>query len=181
MENKIPEEFHCYDTKKPFEVCMICQESLFAPPKQYMVEKSIRRYPDLDHTDVIYEYAMCIQCAMKQQEYISQESLENIMNYLQKITPYLPKNDEERAIPTTCSVYETSINEMTEYLIQGTFMGDKIDLNIPFLLFGEMALSDMQELLSAKTRDGMDDFMDQWFSGPPEFRELIKERKTVLI
>lgn len=187
-DGKIPKEFYSYDTGKPFKKCMICQEDLIDPPKHYIVEKSIKRYPEMDHTDVIYEYAMCMGCVMKQQEFISQESLQNMMEYMQnlnfniKIRMEMKEEEvEDEKIPTTCSVHQTSVEDMTEYVIQGTFKGNQRDTSIPMLLFGSDALEEMQELLSYKTREGMDDFMDRWFSGPPEFRELLRERKTVLI
>ena len=183
-EHKIPKELFSYDTGEPFTHCMICQIDLMNPPKQYLIEKSIKRYPEHDHVDVIYEYAMCFECMMKQQEYISKESLQNLMEYMQSIrfNPDKLMDEEGRMkVPDTCTVHGHSIQEMTEYVIQGTFRGKNPDENIPMMLFGQYAMEEMQELLSVQTRDGMDDFMDRWFSGPPEFRELLRERKTVLI
>lgn len=179
----IPKDFYSYDTGKPFENCLICGTHLHTPPQRYMVEKCIRRYPDLDSFDVIYEYALCFSCTMKQQEYISKESLQNLMDYMSKIQNpmQLARSMETGLLPDKCLIHNTDVSEMSEYIIQGTFYGSQKDMNTPYFLFGDLALEEMQGLMSQKTRDGMDDFIDTYFSGPPEFRELLRERKTVLI
>ena len=43
------------------------------------------------------------------------------------------------------------------------------------------AIEEMQELLSPQTKDELDDFTKEHFDLPPEWREIIKNKKFVLI
>ncbi len=63
--DKIPTEFYSYDSGQPFESCIQCGIDLLNSGITYVVEKSVKRYPDLDHFDIIYEYAMCMNCMEK--------------------------------------------------------------------------------------------------------------------
>ena len=176
-EPNIPNEFYNFDSGQPFSTCLVCNESLLDPPKQYMVEKTIRRYPEMDHEDIIYEYAICLECIMKQQEFISEESKQSIAQYMSNVKV----TGEVDELPRQCVIHGTSKEEMREYMIQGLFFGDTQNTQMPYILLGEKAINEIQEVLSQKTRDGMDGFMDKYYGGPPEFREMLRERKTVII
>ena len=180
----IPKEFHSYDTGKPFSNCIICNRDLLASYTPYIIEKSIKRYADLNATDVLYEYAICMPCALEQKKAMSVESLRNTEQYF---LTNLNKN-RERAMDTmagnklqNCLLFGEPIDEMTEYVIQATCVGDKLSPMISPYVIGERAMHDISELISMKTRDEIDGFIDRFFGGPPEFRELLRKRKVVLV
>ena len=175
----IPEIFHSHDSKAPFTHCLVCNKSLVDPPVQYMVEKCFRQYPGHMAKDVIYEYAMCLNCISEQRKYLSEESMNRIVSYMSMI-PMEGEPGKNTVIPDRCVVYHKPVNEMKEYIIQGLFNGNVQDPSLRPLILGEDVIADMQELLSAKTRDGMDDFIDRYFLGPPESREILRKRKVIL-
>jgi hypothetical protein len=74
----IPKEFFNSETKEPFRTCMMCNQSL--AEKQYMVEKAIKNYPSLGTKEIIFEYAMCLECAGKMHLELSEESRTRIGN-----------------------------------------------------------------------------------------------------
>ena len=71
----IPSFFHAYDTGAPFRSCQVCERDLMTYTKPYVIEKAIRRYPKFDTEDVIFEYAICMDCAEEQRKQMSKESM----------------------------------------------------------------------------------------------------------
>ena len=182
-ENKpIPKDFLEFETGEHFKRCIQCECDLLEEGTRYIIERSIRRYPGMKASDVVYEYAMCLECVVRQKEEMSSESLQNLESYfLNNMSMEKMKNSYDLDKSTgSCAVYGTGFNEMSEYVSQATCNGKHLDPMMNLMVLGERAMGEMEELISQKTRDEMDDFIDQHFSGPPEWRELLK-RKPVLI
>ena len=51
---------------------------------------------------------------------------------------------------------------------------------MPFII-GDEAMEEMQGLLSQKTQDELDRFVDDNFGLPPELKELLKDKPLVLV
>jgi hypothetical protein len=49
----------------------------------------------------------------------------------------------------------------------------------PYAISGT-AMEEVNELISEKTRDILDDFIGQHFSGPPEVAEILKRRPVLV-
>ena len=180
--NKIPKDFYSFDTGEPFKSCLMCNRDLLVDGQIYVIERSIKTYPGTTAMDVLYEYAMCIDCALKQKETISEESLRNIENYFRfnLSLDQLSKSYDHESKAKHCIVHGTSTDQMSEYVIQATCNGNNLDSTVQPMIFGDQAISEMEELISVATRDEMDDFIDQHFGGPPEWREILRKR-TLLI
>jgi len=183
-DKEIPKEFYSFDTGKLFSECMICGRDLLTSGVTYMIEKSIRRYPDLDASETIYDYAICMPCAVEQKKAMSEESLRRIEQYFtngfQNGAAFIGDMTMEQRLEK-CLIYGKPIGEMSEYVLQAACVGNKLSDSLPPFVIGQKAMNEISELLSAKTRDEIDGFIDRHFSGPPEFRELLRERKIVLI
>jgi len=184
----IPEAFYSFDSQQPFENCMVCKANLLAGDTDYFIEKAIRNYHEHKVSDVIYEYAICWQCAHDMNGQMSKESTNNIQQYfanqeefVNTITSYneslrLGKNNP---ILQNCAITGEAIEKLEEYMIYAHFRGNKmVTSSMPYLLSSKV-MDEVSDLLSKQTIDQLDDFMGEYFGGPPELEELIKPRRPV--
>jgi len=179
---EIPEEFHNHEGNV-FNQCIMCGCDLFESGEDYFIERCIKKYKEFDKQDVIYEYATCSTCAEKMRKSMSVESLQRIEQYMfthltQNVQRIKMDKDEKMS---ACIIHGTPVQDMQEFTIQAHCRGNKLVNAIFPILIGEKAKEEMSELLSAQTKDEMDDFMDQYFTGPPEIREILRKRKVVII
>ncbi len=184
----IPDEFYAFATGQPFSRCLVCEADLLTGELDYFIEKSVRNYREHEVTDVVYEYAICWHCAHDMNARMSEASLQNMQEYfsrqhlfMQKLAAY---NDlwptlTGSYVPDQCVITGKPRALLDEYMIYGHFRGDKmVKSSMPYLLSSEV-MDEVADLLSAKTIDQLDDFMGQYFGGPPELEELWKPRRPV--
>ena len=175
----IPKSFLSSDTNAPIQRCIDCDHDLMLGDRHYMIEKVFKRYPNLDKLEVLFEYAICSVCYEKMKDALSAESMANLsqymmrnsdMNALQKRIEENPEDPEQWL--THCIIKGTAKDEMKEFQMGACFRGDKMatDFMPPFLI-GELAIEEMNELLSEETKGEMDDFMGEHFGIPPELRK----------
>ncbi len=184
----IPEEFYSFDSQQPFKSCMVCKADLLSGETDYFIEKAVRNYHDHDVSDVIYEYAICWQCAHDMNGQMSEESTKNIQQYfstqedfVKSLSEYNEKWQQEgnKDILKNCTITGESIEKLDEYMIYAHFRGDKmVKSSMPYLFSGKV-MDEVSDLLSNQTIDQLDDFMGEYFGGPPELEELIKPRRPV--
>jgi uncharacterized protein with PIN domain len=182
-------EFYSFATGKPFDRCTTCNTYLLEPGTQYMIEKAVIRYPHTNITDVAFEYAMCLPCGEKMRKSLSAESLANFENYFaahadfesrQKLMESPDKTDLKDWL-ATCLLTQNPIEEETEYQIIAHCDGTNMVMGVaPYMISGRAA-DELSELLSAKTKEILDDFVDEHFGLPPELKALIKEKNLLLI
>ena len=186
---EIPKIFLCSETGKPIEHCMLCSRFLLADGTLYFIEKSVRQCAELNAKEVIFEYAICLQCSIKMNASISAKSRRRISEYLSKHGRFeerrinLMQQDEpdpERWIDR-CLVRDTPIAGTEEYQLVAQFEGRNMLLHdMPFALSRE-AIDELTHLLSARSLGEMDDFLGKYFSGPPELASLLRKRPPVLV
>jgi hypothetical protein len=185
----IPKVFHSFATGKPFERCIVCEKKLQEDGTQYIIEKSFRQYQGYGVSDVIYEYAMCIHCTVAMQQALSEDSLAVIDNYLKSRVNLVERrkhllNKYRTNINgwlSTCLISGKPASESAEYQIYGHCDGgDLLFTYLPYMISAD-ALEDLNDLISPETRDVLNDFIDNHFGLPPQYKELIKSRKSVII
>jgi hypothetical protein len=185
---EIPKVFHSFETGKPFCNCVVCQKDLQAPGEHYFVEKAFKNYSN-GTKDVIFEYAICIECAMELRETLSKESVEkideffdgkvNLIGRWKKLTS--SENYDVEDWVHNCLVSDKSVKESSEYQIYAHCEGDRLLFSLmPYMIDGDV-IQQAQELLSQKTRDELDGFMDKYLGPPPEIREILKDHSPVFI
>jgi hypothetical protein len=184
----IPEEFYSFETDQPFEGCLVCKADLLGGEVDYFIEKAIRNYPGHDVSDVVYEYALCSHCAQDMNEKMSSASMANLQHYFSGNNAFMAKVSHynnhwqemaESPLADTCAMTGVHKSELDEYMIYGHFKGNQmIRSTMPFLLSGKV-MDEVAELLSDETIDELDDFMGEYFGGPPELEELWKPRRPV--
>ncbi|MBX2941069.1 MAG: hypothetical protein KF860_01880 [Cyclobacteriaceae bacterium] len=179
----IPEEFYNSETHQPFQACMMCNQLL--ADKQYVVEKAIKNYPSLGTKEIIFEYAMCLECAGKMHMELSEESRHRIENYMRehlknKTHPRLDGLPDINKLLNHCVVNESDVNQSAEYSIYAMCNGANMTINqFPYALSGEVQ-DEIMQLLSAKSLGILDDFIGNHFTGPPEIREILKRRPVFI-
>jgi hypothetical protein len=182
-DNHIPKEFYSTLSDKPIENCIKCEKYLLDEDTIYFVEKAIK------NNEVEFEYAICAECAEKMKGTMSEESLTNMESYFKKnsnIKQYQEKLllEDELSINDfigNCIVTGNDLKSTDEYQLVGVFEGKHIYPDaIPFAISFE-ATEKINQLLSKQTKDEMDGFIDDFIGIPPDWREVIKTNKPVLI
>lgn len=188
MHNGIPDIFKPHKSETPFEKCSICEKEIFHTGEQYMIEKAIKRYKNQQTNDLIFEYAMCMDCSQELASRISQESMQMINMYfnqnkkIQNRMKYLALEDPNDLDPwlSTCLIKGTPVEELEEYQIAGMFQGENMIVSdFPYLISGKVG-EEINELLSKQTKEEFDNFKRKILAPPPEFEELFK-RKLIFI
>lgn len=175
----IPDIFLNSDTKGPLTNCIQCDHDLTLGERFYMIEKVFKRYPQLGSTQVLFEYAVCSECYERMREGLSKESMANLSAYMMTNTDFEAMQMRMQAYPddpekwlSHCMIKGMPKEELTEFQMGACFKGDRLVTNfMPPFMIGNVAMEEMNELLSKETKDEMDGFMDENFGIPPELRK----------
>lgn len=175
QEKDIPEEFYSFETNTLFERCIECDKYLLDEDTEYLIEKAIKNYEGFKARDVIFDFAICVDCMSERTKEISPESALKISEYFQNnvdlenrltLIQENPESNLER-----CMVKGTEVGSCGEYQICGYFRGKKMNLqNPPYLISGEV-MEELLPLLSDSTVDEMNGFFNKHFSPDPSFFE----------
>ena len=155
QDYNIPEEFYSFESKKPFERCIECDKYLLDGETEYLIEKAVRNYRGYKAKDVVFDYAICMDCAEKMRKEISPESWQQIMNYFQKNMDMQKRIQMMEDDPDTnlkaCMIKGINANDCEEYQIYAHCKGNKLNMeNPPYLISGEV-MDEILPLLSKKT------------------------------
>ena len=169
-KEEIAQEFHSFETGKPFSNCIECERAL-DESTSYIVEKAIKQYDGYAAKDTLFDYAICMSCAQKMQNELSANSRlkmsEFLMPHLTKLTQ--ASNDSLEK----CLVTGKPIRETGEYQIYAFFRGSELVSEIPPYAISEEAVEMMLPLLSKETTDFLDGFFKKHFSPDPSLMEPV--------
>lgn len=185
---EIPKIFHNYSTGTNFERCIECDTYLLDGKTEYFIEKAIKSYKDFTATDVIFEYAICANCAEKMRKRMSSESMASIQRYFSEKVDFVRRMELMQASPNNpeswmseCLVKNTNAGQLEEYQIYAHCRGNHlVTSQMPYLV-SSAALDEIANLLSNETLDELDGFMNQHFGPPPELMEPIPGRRRVVL
>lgn len=181
----IPSQFHSFDTGEPFQQCKVCERDLQTYDKPYIIEKAIRRYPEFDTEDVIFEYAICMDCAEEQRQQMSAESMERLGKYMEENFKPGEHLQGSEAVPMDylmdrCAVTGERRKDMEEYQVAALCQGASLVPGAPPYILGGTAMDTIMELMSPETRDEWNRFRDEHLGPSPEFSDLLKGRPVLL-
>jgi len=188
---EIPKDFYNSETGQPFTHCLVCETDLMQETQPYSVERAIRHYPEMELTNVVFEYALCAKCTSDMENEISSETKMAIMTYFSEQFDYSSRpiwnteDDEENEFDCsqwidTCAVKGLPKTELFEYSLYARCIGDRIIPEVvPYMISGP-AQDDLIELFSNKSLGFLDGFTDKHFTGPPELKELFKGRPILV-
>lgn len=177
-ENPIDERFYNSETNAPFETCLVCSKNV-KDGGDYFVERIFRKLPGEDGSvEPLFEYAMCQPCAENLRKELSEESLSNIESYfLSKVS----RLKSEGISPSTdyCLLTGKAIADSQEFSFHAHCKGNMLQMSLfPYALSDE-AMDEISGLLSNDTTDQLDDFKGRFFTGPPEFAELLNPKRLI--
>ena len=182
--SNIPAIFYSYDSKELFEHCIECDRYLLDGPTEYFIEKAFRQYQGFSATDVIFEYAICSECAISLHNQMSEESRNRIndfmMEHLRHNSFAMDSEKSPEEMLRHCIITGKPIEEAREYQIMAhCFLNRLLAPMMPYMICDE-ALDQLAELLSNPTLDIMDDFRGRHFGPPGEF-EINPTRRVILV
>ncbi len=183
----IPEIFHSYATGALFDRCIECDRYLLDRDIPYFIEKAIKKYEGLRGYDVIFEYAICIDCAEALRQKMSLESMQKIGEYLEKNMNHPRRKelieqypDEPEKWIDECMITGESREDASEYQIYAQCIYDRLLLPLMPYMISNTVLDKLSNLLSDKTLGEMDDFIGRNLGPPSEF-EVGPTKKIILV
>ena len=186
---EIPEIFHSDATGQPIKNCIMCGIGLGDHGTPYVIEKAFRHHKKFNQTDTLFEYAVCFDCYEKMSVSLSKDSMAKLQSFFskhidleQRRKTLLEKDEIEIGDWLDhCVITGKEIKECAEYQICAQCDGPHLLFtHLPFAL-SEEALLEMSEQLSAKTKEELDRFQDDFLGLPPELKELFKDRRPVFV
>ena len=184
MSFEIPTHFFSDADQKPFRSCKVCDINLSDGKVPYSIEKAFKKTPEGEDV-TIFEIAICMNCAEKQAQKMSQAS----RSFLQKAMmneDFIKKRSEmwegwNSKWNKKCIFSDKSPEVNDEYHIVGHFQGDKvIPHQSPFVIGPEM-IAYIQENLSAETKEEMDNFGRTFLGPDPTIAKLLEDGKFVMV
>lgn len=162
---------------EPFTECKQCGSSLIEPPKSFSLEKVFKRYANTEQPQVLFEYAICDECTQDIREEFSEESMQRMRQFFEDVaerrrSEEQPDPDDIDARLSMCAVLGTPLIAEKEFAWVARGFGNSMLLGEYPLAVSLTAMDQLSALLSEKTRDALDDFVNRNFSGPPEFSKI---------
>ena len=148
----LPSELHSSYSGSPFEKCVDCERPLQDPPQPHLIQK-VRR-----DGEVIFEFALCMTCAERNDSSMSEESRENIEAWFAENTMAGVGRDR-------CNICGGE-RDQDEHVVVAMAVGS--DIVGRGHLFCSACTDNLEELLSEATRRQMEDFTQRNFPGIPE-------------
>ncbi|PIB35520.1 hypothetical protein BFP72_09015 [Reichenbachiella sp. 5M10] len=185
----IPKIFYCDYTGGPFEKCIQCERQLREEGIPYLIEKALKPYGRYASYATIFEYAVCLTCADGMKSMLSKESLTNLMEYFQQNVGFNPHRQllvsSEDYDPIKwiehCMVSGRHVEQLAECQIYAYCVGEQLVFTeFPYMISGPV-LDEVVDLLSAETKDELDNFKNEVVDGPSEFQDLLKAGPKVFI
>lgn len=180
----IPEAFYSSETGAPFQTCIDCGQSLLGGETQYLIEKAVRRFRPFESRDVVFEYALCLDCYEQVHAALSEESCARIEAFFAEhvdvgerarmLLHHLEGDVETDTWPWLdhCVVTGKPVDELDEYQLVCHCMGASAVLtHVPCLISGA-AIDHLAALLSSETLDELGRFRDRITDLPPELAPL---------
>ena len=182
FQSNIPKIFYSEETGDLHKTCILCDDLILQYENGYIIEKAFKRNVKTGKFDLVFEYALCTECQQSLSKEMSEKSMRNIQKYFQlyksNISGLSSSEFDISKRLSNCMIKDTKVNEMNEYQIAGQFYKNSMIVfdAFPFAV-GEIAINEIQEMISEKTRDFSDKFKDLIL--PPEVRDKIPEDRIV--
>ena len=172
----VPAQFHSFMEEGPFAKCTLCDGMLLEDGTAYLIHKAFHR------EEVIFEYALCLPCRARMQEELSAESIERINAYMEEYDIearsekiLADRGPDVSAWLSHCLITGRPVAAADEYHIYALCDGpDLVFSGLPLAIIGDVN-EELSGLLSQKTRDRLDGFVDEQFGLPPELKKPIKD------
>lgn len=198
-DQNIPQLFHSVYEEGPFTRCIDCDSDLRSSGMPYVVEKQVVG------SQTVFEMAICAACQQRLSQGLSEESREAISRHVRKKlrgTDWMERDPRQMlefvemselvqhpglALVNACSQCGKPRDECHRYGIVGALQADSLiiidgaaGVMCPLMICDDCSTK-MNDLISKKTRDFWDRFVDEHFDGPPGIEEDWPRPELVLI
>lgn len=179
----VPRMLHSTYSGRPFDTCVDCGAQLLNTWTPYAVEKVVRQ------GEVVLEFAICVDCQIVILREFSEESIERIREYTAGVTDQTDEIDrvllalgQETADglgappppdsePDRCQRCGAEGEDYAdEHSVGGILVGDRLIASVSSLC--GKCTDGLDEVLSRKTREAHDDFINRNFPGVPAELDL---------
>lgn len=172
------------ETGGVFTNCQVCSCSIEGDESEYFIEKVIRVVKSLNLEEVLFEYAICKNCALDLRAQMSEHSMNQMEKFFvekAKIRQRHWMDLEGEETTKTCLFTGEEVKECSEYSLHAHCIGKDLLLSAFPYAVSDTAMDAMSELLSKETKDELDRFKRKNFNGPPELAELLSSRRFIPI
>jgi len=180
MDN-IDKKFLLDKGNKQFKKCVFCEDNILEYEHGYVVEKAFKYNQKTEDFDIIFEYALCLECIQRLSSEMSKESTSKIEKYFKANAKPLSLSEliDLKTRTETCMITKEKLNKSKEYQIAAFFQKDlmMISERFPFAI-SSVAIEEIQNLISKKTRDFSDKFKDLII--PPQERDKIPKDRILI-
>ncbi len=164
----------------------MCEKELLESKSEYVIEKAYRRFKDEKGEELLFEVAICLDCAFSMRSSLSKESVSNIQRFFFKKSmerrSALEDTDELMSNPLgQCLLNGKAIDDMEEYQIYAHCRGTEISMEGGYYLLSDEIIEEIQSLLSKETRDELQRFSDDNFGIPPELQKLFSRGDLITL
>lgn len=185
MNNNVPQDFYSDSDKEPFRECKVCELDLSDGKTPYSIEKAFKKTPEGEDL-TLFELAICIPCAQKQAQKMSEDSRNFIEETMMtdrffKRRQQMWKNGWQERWNKECIFSGKSLSLNEEYHVVGHFQGNEVLKGQPPFVIGPEMIAYIQENLSAETKGEMDDFGGQFLGPDPKIAELLEDYQFVMV
>ena len=177
----IPSFFNNYDTGAPFTTCTFCDVEL-ATKSKYAIEKMINQNITVQSREIVYEYALCWDCAKTMGSTVSDDSKKAIkelynehsetvmrkLGYLHHTEKYSLESWLER-----CSLTGKEIRLCGEFSVSGIVEGGNLVYEQSPIVVSDEFMHKLQQVLSKETKEGFDGLRDKILNVSPSIEDLI--------
>lgn len=170
---EIPKVFYSFNKQGLFTHCMECERDLLIGDCDYLIEKAVRNYKGFEAEDVLYDYAICMDCLSELQQRMSKESMESIEKFVaryqvhKRIAPQNLDLSDLEPFYSRCMFTDTHKADCSEYHLSAYCTGDQLNLKILPYMVSDSILDQLSELISDETRDELDGFFNKHHSPTP--------------
>lgn len=148
--------------------CLVCRAPLLEDGTQYLIEKAFAR------GEVIFEYALCLNCRAGLEGELSRRSLKLIAHYFEEHVDVAGRGRRLLQLPDEgvrpwldhCLVKRTAIDPAGEFQVFALCDGKDLLCSLfPYAISGA-ALEDVMKLLSPQTKGFLDGFTGRYLGAP---------------
>jgi hypothetical protein len=159
----IPERFWSFETGQPFDTCKMCGTGLLGTDTNYLIEKALK------DGEVLFEYAVCLDCQRRMQQELSTESLQRIQGYFERQVDLEVRRHQLLAQYgmdcdgwlEQCMVKGFPVRECHEVQIYAHCVGEQLAYaGMPYALCGEV-MEEVIELLSPESLGALELLSDE--------------------
>jgi len=168
---QIPELFFSIDGE-PLRECVVCTRPLLRSGVRYLIERAFVG------DEPIFEYAICFDCQEGMSNDVSPESTQRVEAHFEERVDVearrhrLPSPTQKEVAPwlEQCFLTKTNQRDCRSYAIYAECEGAWMQLGDLPLMLSDRGMQDLERLLSKKTRESRDDFVDRHLGMPPEMK-----------